>query len=57
MRAESLLCQLERRFVPTTDSRHGLQTYLNLLVALALTAPHQAWVADEAYLKEYRPFA
>jgi hypothetical protein len=33
MRSESLLCQLARRYAPTTDSRPGLQTYLNLLVA------------------------
>jgi transposase InsO family protein len=30
MRQESLLCQLKRRFVVTTDSRHALRFYPNL---------------------------
>jgi transposase InsO family protein len=43
MREESLLCQLKRQFVPTTDSHHGYQVYPNLLASLELTAPNQAW--------------
>ena len=31
MREESLLCQLKRRFIPTTDSLHGQRIYPNLL--------------------------
>ncbi len=46
MREESLLCQLKRRFVPTTDSCHGWRTYPNLRKATLLTAPDQAWIAD-----------
>jgi transposase InsO family protein len=46
MRQESLLCQLKRRFLVTTDSTHGLPTYPNLLAAVTLSAPNQAWVAD-----------
>lgn len=46
MREESLLCQLKRRFVPTTDSRHGLGGYPNLLRGQAIERPDQAWVAD-----------
>ena len=46
MRAESLLCQLKRSWVPTTDSRHGLRTYANLLAGLVVSRPNQAWVAD-----------
>lgn len=46
MRQESLLCQLERRFVVTTDSAHGLRPYPNLLAAATLTGRDQAWVAD-----------
>lgn len=57
MREESLLCQLKRRFVPTTDSRHGLQTYPNLLADLALSAPDQAWVADITYIHLPATFA
>lgn len=46
MRAEALLCQLERNWVTTTDSRHGLRTYPNLLAGLILTGPNQAWVGE-----------
>ena len=51
MREESLLCQLKRRFVPTTDSGHGWRTYPNLMKGTALTAPNQAWVADITYIR------
>lgn len=46
MRAESLLCQLRRSWVTTTDSRHQLRAYPNLLGNQTLTQPNQAWVAD-----------
>jgi putative transposase len=46
MRAESLLCQLQRRWVATTDSRHGQHIYPHLLAGLAVNQPNQAWVAD-----------
>ncbi len=51
MREESLLCQLERRFVRTTDSTHTLRTYPNLLTALAPVRADQAWVADSTYIR------
>lgn len=54
MRAESLLCQLRRRWVRTTDSEHGLRTYPNLLANAgwrALTGVNQAWVADITYIR------
>jgi len=51
MREESLLCQLQRRFVVTTDSRHGGRVYPNLLHAMALTGLNQAWVADITYIR------
>jgi putative transposase len=35
MRAEALLCQLQRSWV-TTDSKHGLRTYPNLLAGRVL---------------------
>lgn len=46
MREESLLCHLQRRFVATTDSRHALRRYPNLLDEQPLDAPNQVWVAD-----------
>jgi putative transposase len=51
MREETLLCQLQRRFVTTTDSRHGLGSYPNLLREQILTRPNQAWVADITYIR------
>ncbi|MGH8572897.1 MAG: IS3 family transposase, partial [Gammaproteobacteria bacterium] len=51
LREESLLCQRKRRFVPTTDSRHGLGRYPNRLAERALDGPNQAWVADITYIR------
>lgn len=46
MRQEALLCEVRRRFVPTTDSSHGYRRYPNLLAGLTLVRPDQAWVAE-----------
>ena len=54
MREESLLCQLRRRWVRTTDSKHGLTVYPNLLKQAGwrkLTGMDQAWVADITYIR------
>lgn len=51
MREESLLCQVKRRFLGTTDSRHGFGGYPNLLAAQLLSGPNQAWVADITYIR------
>ncbi|GAC1469530.1 MAG: IS3 family transposase [Gemmatimonadaceae bacterium] len=51
MREESLLCQLQKRFVVTTNSQHSLRTYPNLLAHLALDRLNQAWVADLTYIR------
>lgn len=60
MREESLLCQLQRRWVRTTDSAHGLRTYPNLLAQAGwrkLTGLDQAWVADITYIRLEQGFA
>jgi putative transposase len=60
MREECLLCQLQRRWVPTTDSEHGFRVYPNLLAEAGwrhLTGINQAWVADITYLRLVREFA
>jgi len=57
MREESLLCQLKRRFVPTTDSNHSFRTYPNLLKGMVLDAPDQAWQADITYIRLPTGFA
>ncbi len=51
MRDEALLCQLKRRFIPTTNSRHAFRRYPNLLAERRLDAPDQAWVADITYIR------
>jgi transposase InsO family protein len=57
MRNEALLCQLQRRFVRTTDSAHSLRTYPNLLAALVPARPDQAWVAELTYIRLPTTFA
>jgi putative transposase len=51
MRQESLLCQLERRFKPTTDSAHAFGRYPNLLKEVLIDAPDTAWSADITYVR------
>jgi putative transposase len=51
MREESLLCQLRRQFVVTTDSAHRYTIYPNLLADVQLTGIDQAWVADLTYIR------
>jgi len=46
MREESLLCQLKRRFVPTTDSQHGFRRYPNRIRDLVIDHLDHVWVAD-----------
>ncbi len=51
MPQESLLCQIERRFKPTTDSAHSFGRYPNLLKESVVDAPDQAWSADITYVR------
>lgn len=51
MRHESLLCQLQRHFVVTTDSQHGYRTYPNLLAGRVVDGLDQAWVVDITYIR------
>lgn len=51
MRQECLLCQLRRRWVPTTDSDHGLRVYPNLLSTHKAQRLNQVWVADLTYIR------
>jgi transposase InsO family protein len=51
MRQESLLCQLQRRWVKTTDSEHGLRVYPNLLREGRPVGLDAAWVADITYIR------
>lgn len=52
MREESLLCQLKRRFRPTTtDSRHPFGGYPNLIKDANLIEPDRGWVCDITYVR------
>ncbi len=51
MRRESLLCQLKRRFRPTTDSAHAFGIYPNLIKNTELDGLDQAWISDITYVR------
>lgn len=51
MRSDNLLCVRRRKFFFTTDSRHGLPIYPNLVEELAVTGIDQLWVADITYIR------
>jgi transposase InsO family protein len=51
MRADNLLAVRKRRFVFTTDSRHGYAVYPNLAARLRLGGVNQLWVADITYVR------
>jgi putative transposase len=55
-RERGLLPRRKRRWIRTTDSRHGLPIYPNLLKGLEPTGPDQAWVADITYVALVRGF-
>lgn len=56
MREESLLCQLKRRFVVTTDSRHEFGSYPNRIKGLVVTRLNHVWIADLTYVRLPRGF-
>jgi transposase InsO family protein len=51
MREESLLCQIKRRFKPTTDSAHSFRRYPNLIEDIEIDGPDEGWVADITYVR------
>lgn len=57
MRAESLLCPLERRWVATTDASHGLAAYPILVEGRVVAALNEVWVADITYVRLPSAFA
>ena len=56
MREDNLLCLRKRSFIRTTDSRHSLAVYPNLVPELTLTSINQLWVADITYIRLLREF-
>jgi putative transposase len=51
MRVDNLLCVRRRKFILTTDSKHGFPIYPNLAKNLVLTGMDQLWVADITYIR------
>lgn len=51
MREESLLCQIKRRFVPTTNSIHGFGAYPNLVKDMEIHGLDQVWISDITYIR------
>jgi putative transposase len=51
MRQESLLCQLKRRFVPTTDSAHAFGRHPNLMKDIEIDRLDQVWISDITYVR------
>jgi putative transposase len=51
MREDNLLCLRRRKFLVTTDSRHGFPVYPNLAGDLQLTDINQLWIADITYIR------
>ncbi len=56
MRKDNLLCLRKKRFTRTTDSRHPLAVYPNLIPTLIITGIDQLWVADITYIRLQREF-
>jgi len=51
MRIDNLLCVRRRKFIFTTDSKHGLHIYPNLAKDMVLTNINQLWRADIPYIR------
>ncbi len=51
LREDNLLCLRRRKFVLTSDSRHGLTVYPNLARERVLSGLDQLWVADITYIR------
>jgi putative transposase len=51
MREDNLLCLRKRKFVVTTDSKHGLPIHPNLAREMVVTGIDQLWVADLTYIR------
>ena len=51
MRESDLLCRVKRRWVNTTDSRHGFPRFPNLVKDVAVSRLNQIWLADITYIR------
>lgn len=51
LRAEHLLIKPKRSYIKTTNSKHWMKKYPNLIKNIELTKPEQLWVSDITYIK------
>jgi putative transposase len=51
MYKENLRCRRKKRWIQTTNSRHGYRIYPNLAQRMHLHRPGQLWVADITYIR------
>ncbi len=51
LRAEHLLIKPKRSYVKTTNSKHWMKKYPNLIKDIELNRPEQLWVSDITYIK------
>jgi len=51
MRASDLLVKCRRKWLSTTDSKHGFRVYPNLCREVTPTGINQVWVADLTYVR------
>lgn len=47
----NLLIKPKRRYVTTTNSKHWLRKYPNIIKGIKITGPEQVWVSDITYIK------
>ena len=57
MRKANLNCRKKKRFITTTDSRHGYRVYPNLAENIIPERPDQLWRADITYVRLPHDFA
>ena len=51
LRAEHLLIKPKRSYVKTTNSKHWMKKYPNLIKDIEVTKPEQLWVSDITYIQ------
>jgi len=57
MRIQGLTRKIKRFRISTTDSKHGLPIYPNLVKNIIVTRLNQVWVSDITYIRLLRGFA
>ena len=51
LRAEHLLIKPKRSYIKTTNSKHWMKKYPNLIKDMTVTKPEQLWVSDITYIQ------